>query len=203
MNASREKEDVMAKQLNVGLIGYSFMGKAHSNAFRKVSMFFPEIGVEPVMKVICGRTKEAVRGAADEFGWEEHTTSWRRVIARDDIDVVDICTPGNQHAPMVMAALKAGKHVICEKPLTNTLKEAREVLKVAKKSRAKTMVAFNYRRVPAVALALALAMAPTPAPILAIAPALVLVSAMALTPALAMVWRWPWLRLWHWFRLWQ
>ena len=143
----------MAKQLNVGLIGYSFMGKAHSNAFRKVSMFFPEIGVEPVMKVICGRTKEAVRGAADQFGWEEHTTSWRRVIARDDIDVVDICTPGNQHAPMVMAALKAGKHVICEKPLTNTLKEAREVLKVAKKSRAKTMVAFNYRRVPAVALA--------------------------------------------------
>jgi len=143
----------MAKQLNIALLGYSFMGKAHSNAFRDVSMFFPDTGIEPVMKVVCGRNKDAVRAAAEQYGWEEHATSWRQVIARDDIDVVDICTPGNEHAKMAIAALKAGKHVICEKPLANNLKEAREILKVAGNSKGKTMVAYNYRRVPAVALA--------------------------------------------------
>ncbi len=143
----------MAKQLNIGLIGYSFMGKAHSNAFRKVSMFFPDTGVEPVMKVICGRNREAVSQAAAQFGWEEYATNWRRVVAREDIDVVDICSPGNMHKPMAIEALKAGKHVICEKPLANNLIEAKEILKVANKSNQKTMVAFNYRRVPAVALA--------------------------------------------------
>ena len=143
----------MAKQLNIALLGYSFMGKAHSNAFRDVSMFFPDTGIEPVMKVVCGRNKDAVRAAAEQYGWEEHATSWRQVIARDDIDVVDICTPGNEHAKMAIAALKAGKHVICEKPLANNLKEAKEILKVAGSSKGKTMVAYNYRRVPAVALA--------------------------------------------------
>ena len=141
------------KRLNVALIGYSFMGKAHSHAYRDVSMFFPNTGTEPVMKVICGRNKQAVRQAADEFGWQEHDTSWRRVVSREDIDVVDICTPGNEHARMAIAALNAGKHVICEKPLANNLKEAREMQKAAKRARRKTMVAFNYRRVPAIALA--------------------------------------------------
>ena len=143
----------MAKPLNIALIGYSFMGKAHSHAYRDLSMFFPDTGVEPVMKVICGRNKEAVSQAAAQFGWEDYATSWKRVVARDDIDVVDICTPGNQHMSMAIAALEAGKHVFCEKPLANNLKEAKEILKVAKKSKGKTMVAFNYRRVPAVALA--------------------------------------------------
>ena len=123
------------KRLNVALIGYSFMGKAHSHAYRDVSMFFPNTGTEPVMKVICGRNKQAVRQAADEFGWQEHDTSWRRVVAREDIDVVDICTPGNEHARMAIAALNAGKHVICEKPLANNLKEAREMQKAAKRAR--------------------------------------------------------------------
>ena len=143
----------MAKKMNVALLGYQFMGKAHSNAFRQVSRFYPDLGIEPVMKVLVGRNKPAVTSAAAEYGWEEVDTNWRRVIARDDIDIVDICTPGKQHAPMAIAALKAGKHIICEKPLTNNLKEARDVLKVAKKSRKKTLTAFNYRRVPAVALA--------------------------------------------------
>ncbi len=143
----------MAKKLNIGLLGYSFIGKAHSNAFRKVSMFFPESGVEPVMKVICGSNKKNVKAAANSFGWEEFATDWEAVVARDDIDVIDICTPGNLHKPMAIAALEAGKHVICEKPLANNLMEAQEILKVAKKTRKKTLVAFNYRRVPAVALA--------------------------------------------------
>ncbi len=142
-----------SKRLNVALIGYSFMGKAHSHAYRDVSMFFPNTGAEPVMKVICGRNERALRQAAEEFGWEGWDTSWRRVVAREDIDVVDICTPGDEHARMAIAALDAGKHVICEKPLANDLKEAREMLKAARRAGGKTMVAFNYRRVPAVALA--------------------------------------------------
>lgn len=143
----------MARRLNVALIGYAFMGKAHSHAFRDVAMFFPEMGVDPVMKVICGRNKKAVQEAAQTYGWEEYATSWRKVIARNDIDLVDICTPGNQHFSMAIAALEAGKHVICEKPLANNLKESKAILKAARRSSKKTMVGFNYRRVPAVALA--------------------------------------------------
>lgn len=143
----------MARRLNIGLLGYSFMGKAHTNAFRKVPMFFPETGVEPVMKVICGSNRENVAAAARTFGWEEYDTDWENVVARDDIDVIDICTPGNLHMPMAIAALEAGKHVICEKPLANNLDEARAMLRAAENANAKTMVAYNYRRVPAVALA--------------------------------------------------
>lgn len=140
-------------ELNIGMIGYSFMGKAHSNGFRQVPAFFPELDVKPVLKVICGRDRDAVQDAAQTYGWEEWETDWEKVIARDDIDIVDICTPGNLHLPMALAALQAGKHVICEKPLANTLEEARELLGVAANASKKTMVAFNYRRVPAVALA--------------------------------------------------
>lgn len=140
-------------ELNIGMIGYSFMGKAHSNGFRQVPAFFPELDVKPVLKVICGRDRDAVQDAAQTYGWEEWETDWEKVIARDDIDIVDICTPGNLHLPMALAALQAGKHVICEKPLANTLEEARELLSVAANASKKTMVAFNYRRVPAVALA--------------------------------------------------
>ena len=140
-------------ELNIGMIGYSFMGKAHSNGFRQVPAFFPELDVKPVLKVICGRDRDAVQDAAQTYGWEEWETDWKKVIARDDIDIVDICTPGNLHLPMALAALQAGKHVICEKPLANTLEEARELLALAANASKKTMVAFNYRRVPAVALA--------------------------------------------------
>ena len=140
-------------ELNIGMIGYSFMGKAHSNGFRQVPAFFPELDVNPILKVICGRDRDAVQRAAQTYGWEESETDWEKVIARDDIDVIDICTPGNLHLPMAKAALEAGKHVICEKPLANTLAEARELLAVAANASQKTMVAFNYRRVPAVALA--------------------------------------------------
>ncbi len=140
------------KEIRIGMIGYAFMGKAHSNAYRQVSRFMsPKI--KPVMKVICGLYKDEAREAADRFGWEESTDSWREVVARDDIDMIDIAAPGNLHLPIALAAAGAGKHIFCEKPLANTLKEAKEMRDAVVKARVKNMVGFNYRRVPAVALA--------------------------------------------------
>lgn len=137
-------------EVNVALIGYQFMGKAHSNAFRQVRRFFPG-KLEPRLKVICGRNQQALEAAARQFGWEETETDWRKVIERDDIDVVDISTPGNMHHPMALAAAAAGKHIICEKPLANTLAEAQEMLKAVKKAGVAHMVMHNYRKIPAVA----------------------------------------------------
>ncbi len=138
-------------ELNVALIGHKFMGKAHSNAYRQVGRFFPG-SLSFRMKVLCGKAcTEELEATATQFGWEESDCEWERVIARDDIDVVDISTPGNLHHPMVLAAAAAGKHIICEKPLANNLKEAREMLRAVEKAGVKHYVNYNYRRVPAVA----------------------------------------------------
>jgi predicted dehydrogenase len=140
-------------EINVALIGHQFMGKAHSNAYRQVSKFFPG-KLEPRLKVICGKaSKEELEATARQFGWEESDPDWRRVVERKDIDVVDISTPGSLHHPMAIAAAEAGKHLICEKPLANTLAEAKEMLRAVEKAGVKHYVNFNYRRVPAVALA--------------------------------------------------
>ncbi len=137
--------------VNVALIGYKFMGKAHSNAFRQVQHFFP--GKTQVrMKVICGRDRAGVEAAARQFGWEEVETDWRKVVERQDIDVVDIATPGNLHPVMAIAAAAARKHVICEKPLANSLAEARAMLKAVEKAGVKHMIMHNYRKIPAVSL---------------------------------------------------
>ncbi len=138
--------------LNVALIGYKFMGKAHSNAFRQVRRFFAG-RLTPRMKVICGRDRAAVERAAREMGWEEAATDWRRVVARRDIDVVDIATPGHLHHPMVLAAAAAGKHLICEKPLANSLAQARQMLRAVERARVKHLLMHNYRKIPAVAFA--------------------------------------------------
>src|SRR5688572_14214333 len=138
--------------VNVGLIGYKFMGKAHSNAYKSVGMFFP-LENRVVMKAICGRDREGVKKAAETWGWESFETDWKKLIKREDIDVVDISAPGNLHAEMAIAAARAGKHIICEKPLANSLAEARNMLKSVQKAGVKNMVFFNYRRVPAVAFA--------------------------------------------------
>ena len=138
--------------VNVGLIGYKFMGKAHSNAYKSVGMFFP-LKNRVVMKAICGRDPEGVKKAAETWGWESYETDWKKLIKREDIDVVDISAPGNLHAEMAIAAARAGKHIICEKPLANSLAEARDMLKSVQKAGVKNMVFFNYRRVPAVAFA--------------------------------------------------
>jgi predicted dehydrogenase len=140
-------------EINVALIGHQFMGKAHSNAYRQVSKFFPG-KLEPRLKVICGKaSKEELEATARQFGWEESDPDWRRVVERKDIDVVDISTPGFLHHAMAIAAAEAGKHLICEKPLANTLAEAKEMLRAVEKAGVKHYVNFNYRRVPAVALA--------------------------------------------------
>jgi predicted dehydrogenase len=143
----------MTETINVGLVGYKFMGKSHSNAYRQVAHFFPDVAVKPVLKVLGGRDPEGVRAAADQFGWEEIETDWQKLVARPDIGLIDISTPGDSHAPIAVAAAENGKHIFCEKPLANTLAEARQMRDAVAKAGVVGMVNFNYRRVPAVQLA--------------------------------------------------
>lgn len=140
------------RRIGVGMIGYAFMGRAHSHAWRNVARVF-DVPLEPSMEVVCGRSSDAVADAAAKLGWASHETDWRRVIDRDEVGLVDVSTPGDSHAEIAIAALEAGKHVLCEKPLANTLEEAEAMAAAAKASGVRAMVAFNYRRVPAVELA--------------------------------------------------
>lgn len=140
--------------LGVAAIGYAFMGKAHSNAWRNVASFFDVPAFE--QKVLVGRDATQVAEAAARYGWAESATDWRSVIERDDIHIIDICAPGWMHAEIAIAALEAGKHVLVEKPLANTLAEAELMTAAAAKARKRgvqSMIGFNYRRVPALALA--------------------------------------------------
>ncbi|HYJ12209.1 MAG TPA: Gfo/Idh/MocA family oxidoreductase [Thermomicrobiales bacterium] len=139
-------------EIGVGLVGYKFMGRAHSNAYRQVAHFF-DVDPVPVMRAICGRDADATQSAADQLGWESIETDYHALVQRDDIGLVDVSTPGYTHHDVVMAALEAGKHVLCEKPIANSLDEARDMLLAARKAGTINMVNFNYRRVPAVALA--------------------------------------------------
>ncbi len=139
-------------QLRVGMIGYKFMGKAHSNAYRSLPMFFPN-ALKPEMKAICGRNASAVQEAADQLGWNESVTDWRELIQREDIDLIDINAPSDAHKEIAIAAAKAGKHIFCEKPLALTLADAREMLQAAEDAGVRHMVGFNYRFSPAVRLA--------------------------------------------------
>ncbi|MFJ3956661.1 Gfo/Idh/MocA family protein [Arthrobacter sp. NPDC090010] len=142
------------RPLGVAVIGYAFMGKAHSQAWRTVASHFEVPDFERT--VLVGRDAEQVAGAAQRYGWAESATDWREVIARPDIDVVDICTPGWTHAEIAIAALEAGKHVLVEKPLSNTLQESEAMVAAAAAARQRgvvSMIGFNYRRVPALAQA--------------------------------------------------
>jgi predicted dehydrogenase len=141
--------------LGIGMVGHAFMGRAHSQAWRNVASFF-ELPRPPRMAAICGRDQERVAAAAARLGWPAWETDWKRLVQRDDVDLVDVCTPGSSHAEISIAALEAGKHVLCEKPLANTVEEARAMAGAADRAAAKgvrAMVGFNFRRVPAVALA--------------------------------------------------
>ena len=138
--------------LNIGLIGYQFMGKAHSNAYRQANHFF-DLPAEINMHTICGRNEAAVTKAAETLGWKNIETDWRKVIANPEIDVIDISTPGNLHAEIAIAAAKAGKAVWCEKPIGNTLSEAKAMMDAVLEAKVAHAVFHNYRKAPAVALA--------------------------------------------------
>ncbi|MGW3726713.1 Gfo/Idh/MocA family protein [Streptomyces sp. NPDC000851] len=141
--------------LRIGMVGYAFMGAAHSQGWRTVGRVF-DLPRRPVLAAICGRDATAVRAAANRHGWAAAETEWRALIARDDVDLVDICTPGDSHAEIALAALAAGKHVLCEKPLANTVEEAETMAAAAETAYERgqlAMVGFNYRRLPATALA--------------------------------------------------
>ena len=134
--------------LGVGMVGYAFMGAAHSQGWRTVGRVF-DLPLRPVLAAICGRDAGAVRAAAEQHGWAAAETDWRALIERDDVDLVDICTPGDSHAEIALAALAAGKHVLCEKPLANTVEEAEAMTAAAEEAERRgqlAMVGFNYRR---------------------------------------------------------
>jgi predicted dehydrogenase len=140
------------KQLNVGMIGYGFMGRAHSNAYRKVNNFF-DLPYQPVLKAACARSKDKVCAFADRWGYESVELDWRRLLQRDDIDLIDICVPNDLHLEIALAAAKAGKMILCEKPLARTAEEGKKMVAAVEKAGVPNMVWYNYRRVPAVTLA--------------------------------------------------
>src|SRR5690606_8973112 len=136
-------------------VGYAFMGRAHSQAWRTVGHAF-DLPYDVDMVAICGRNEENVKKAAAELGWRTYESDWRRLVERDDVAIVDVSSPGNNHKDVAIAALEAGKHVLCEKPLASSLEDAKEMARAAKKAEVngvKAMVGFNYRRVPAAAFA--------------------------------------------------
>ncbi|MBB5791896.1 Gfo/Idh/MocA family protein [Jiangella mangrovi] len=141
--------------LGIGMVGYAFMGAAHSQAWRNAYSFF-DVPLVPRLVALGGRNAEAAGDVARRFGWESVETDWRQLVARDDVGLVDVCTPGDTHAEIAIAALEAGKHVLCEKPLANTVAEAEAMVAAAEKaaeSGVRSLVGFTYRRVPAIALA--------------------------------------------------
>jgi predicted dehydrogenase len=140
------------KTLNVGIVGYKFMGKAHSNAWMKAPLFF-DLPATPVRKVACGRHEAPLKEFAQHWGWEETETDWKKMVARKDVDIVDISAPQNMHHEIALGAIKAGKHVFSEKPMAMSYKQAKEMYEAAEKAGVKHYINHNYRRCPAIMLA--------------------------------------------------
>lgn len=141
------------KPLNIGLVGYGFMGRTHSNGYKRVNDFFGDIGYRPVLKAICGRTEEKAKEFAAQWGYESVETDWKALVQRDDIDAIDICTPNDTHAEIAIAAAEAGKMILCEKPLARTAEESLPMVEAVEKAGVANTVWYNYRRIPAVTLA--------------------------------------------------
>jgi predicted dehydrogenase len=142
----------MAKPLNIGMIGYGFMGRAHSNGYSQVSHFF-DLAYKPVLKAACGRDPEKTAAFAKTWGYESVESDWKKLIARPDIDAIDICTPNNSHAEIAIAAAAAGKMILCEKPLAMNGPEALKMVEAVEKAKVPNIVWYNYRRVPAITFA--------------------------------------------------
>lgn len=141
------------KELRIGLIGCGFMGRTHSNGYNRVPNFFPDLEYQPVLQAVCSRREEKVKAFAEQWGFASYETDWRKLIARDDIDAVDICTPNHLHAEIAIAAAEAGKMVLTEKPLARNLEESKKMVDAVAKAGVANTVWYNYRRLPAVTLA--------------------------------------------------
>ncbi len=144
---------VQKKQLRIGLIGTGFMGRTHSNGYNRVANFFPDLAYTPILKAVCSRNKEKVQAFANQWGYESVETDWKALIARDDIDAIDICTPNDTHAEISLAAAAAGKMILCEKPLSRNLAEGEKMVEAIEAAGVVSTVWYNYRRLPAVTLA--------------------------------------------------
>jgi predicted dehydrogenase len=140
------------KPLNIGLVGYGFMGRTHSNGYKRVNDFF-DLEYRPVLKAVCGRSAENAKAFAEKWGYESTETDWRKLVERKDVDAIDICTPNNTHAEIALAAAEAGKMILCEKPLSMDLVEGQTMVEAVEKAGVPNTVWYNYRRVPAVTLA--------------------------------------------------
>ncbi|WP_280403753.1 Gfo/Idh/MocA family protein [Nocardia brasiliensis] len=155
MTSTQRPTSTPRRTLGIGLVGHAFMGRAHSHAWRSADAFF-ELPLRPVLSALAGRDAARAAAAADQLGWAHAVGDWRQLLERDDVDLIDICTPGDSHAEIAIAALGAGKHVLCEKPLANTVAEAEAMAAAAEaaaRNGVRSMVGFSYRRVPALALA--------------------------------------------------
>ncbi len=144
------------KTLNIGMIGYGFMGRAHTNAYKRVADFFPELQYKPALRAACARTEEKIKAFADQWGYASIETDWRKLLERDDIDAVDICVPNNRHREIAIAAAEHGKMILCEKPLAMNPIEGEDMVAAVEKAGVANTVWYNYRRIPAVSLAKAI-----------------------------------------------
>ena len=141
------------KTINIGLVGCGFMGRTHSNAYKRVGDFFPLLAHTPVLSAVCARNGDKARKFADQWGYKSVETDWKKLVERKDIDAVDICTPNDSHAEIAIAAAKAGKMILCEKPLARDLAESKQMVDAIEKAGVRNTVWYNYRRIPAVTLA--------------------------------------------------
>jgi predicted dehydrogenase len=141
------------KSLRIGLIGCGFMGRTHSNGYKRVGDFFPSLAYRPELKAVCARSEKSVQAFAQQWGYQSYETDWKALVKRSDIDAVDICTPNDTHEQIAIAAAEAGKMVLCEKPLSRTLSEGNRMVEAVKKATVPNTVWYNYRRLPAVTLA--------------------------------------------------
>lgn len=141
------------KTLRIGLIGCGFMGRTHSNGYNRIANFFPDLQYRPVLQAVCARNEARAKAFAEQWGYASYETDWRKLIQREDIDAVDICTPNDTHAEIAIAAAAAGKMILCEKPLARNLEESRAMVEAIEKAKVPNTVWYNYRRIPAVTLA--------------------------------------------------